>query len=270
MTTNNSNNTSSRNTPKKREILATSLLLSAAATAKDALLHTFSVAAATVLTKKFKNLSSVSYKPFGKFKEVKGSGLHYLNPFCETMTFVDRKENFIDLKQQSIMTKDNVNILIDAVVYYQIEEPYKALFKVQQVFQAIAEISKTTLRDIFGHVTLQEALETKEKMAQLIRELIDKPTEDWGVNVNRVLIQEIIFSKDLQDNLSAAATAKRIAEGKIIQAQADVDSAKLLREASDILNTQAAMQIRYLDAITGLARANNTKIIFMPSDASRK
>ena len=185
------------------------------------------------------------------------------------MSFVDRKENFLDLKQQSIMTKDNVNIIIDAVVYYQIEDPVKTLFQVQNVLQAIGEISKTTLRDIFGHVTLQEALETKEKMALLIRELIDKPTEDWGVNINRVLIQEILFTKDLQDNLSAAATAKRVAEGKIIQAQADVDSAKLLREASDILNTQAAMQIRYLDAISNLAKANNTKIIFMPSDASR-
>ena len=185
------------------------------------------------------------------------------------MIFVDKKESFIDLKKQSLMTKDNVNIKIDAVVYYQIQDPYKAVFMVQNVVLAVSELAKTSLRDIFGHVTLQEALETKEQMASTIKQLIDPPTDDWGVSVNRVLIQEILFSEELQNNLSAAATAKRIAEGKIIQAQADVDSAKLLREASDILNTHAAMQIRYLDAITGLAKANNTKVIFMPSDAAK-
>mmetsp|Transcript_71263 Transcript_71263/g.82905 ORF Transcript_71263/g.82905 Transcript_71263/m.82905 type:complete len:373 (-) Transcript_71263:165-1283(-) len=207
---------------------------------------------------------------FGVFKEVKGPGLHYINPCCQTMAFVDRKENIVDLPKQSIMTKDNVNIIIDAVVYYQIEDPKRALFEIQNVVKAVAEIAKTTLRDIFGQTTLQEALETKEKMAVLIRNLIDKPTEDWGVNINRVLIQEITFSADLRDNLAAAATAKRVAVAKIIQAQADVDSAKLLKEASDILNTQAAMQIRYLDSVAGLAKSNNTKIIFMPSDAARR
>jgi len=183
---------------------------------------------------------------------------------------VDAREKVIDLKKQSIMTKDNVNVTIDAVVYYRIEDAYRALYSVQNVEQAVAEIAKTTLRDVFGHTLLQEALETKEKMARYIRETIEKPTYNWGVTITRVLIQEIIFSKDLQQNLSSAATAKRIAEGKIISAQADVDSAKLMREAAEQLNTRAAMQIRYLDALTTLAKAGNTKVIFMPGETSSK
>jgi regulator of protease activity HflC (stomatin/prohibitin superfamily) len=206
---------------------------------------------------------------FGRFLKTLPPGLHFVNPYAESLTLVDRRERVIDLKKQAVMTKDNVNVTIDAVVYYHIEDAYKALFAVENVELAIAEIAKTTVRDVFGHVLLQEALETKEKMAAHIKEIIEKPTYNWGVTITRVLIQEILFSRDLQQNLSSAATAKRIAEGKIINAQADVDSAKLMREASDILNTPAAMQIRYLDALTSLAKANNTKIIFMPSESSK-
>lgn len=209
-------------------------------------------------------------KEFGKFIKVLPPGLHYLNPVVESLTLVDAREKVIDLKKQSIMTKDNVNVTIDAVVYYKIEDAYRALYSVENVEQAVAEIAKTSLRDVFGHTMLQEALETKERMAKHIREIIEKPTYNWGVTITRVLIQEILFSKDLQQNLSSAATAKRIAEGKIISAQADVDSAKLMREAAEQLNTRAAMQIRYLDALTTLAKAQNTKVIFMPGESGPK
>jgi len=205
-------------------------------------------------------------KEFGKFIKVLPPGLHYLNPVVENLTIVDGRETVIDLKKQSIMTKDNVNVTIDAVIYYRIEDAYRALFSVENVALATAEIAKTALRDVFGHTLLQEALETKEKMARYIKDTIEKPTYNWGVTITRCLIQEIIFSKDLQQNLSSAATAKRIAEGKIISAQADVDSAKLMREAAEQLNTRAAMQIRYLDALTTLAKASNTKVIFMPGE----
>ena len=205
-------------------------------------------------------------KEFGKFTKVLPSGLHFVNPLSEEIIMVDRREMVVDLKQQNIMTKDNVYVRIDAVVYYHIEDSYKALFSVQSYQDAIVEIAKTSLRDVCGHHTLQDTLETKEKMAAHIKELIETPTFNWGITITRVLIQDIIFSPELQQNLSSAATAKRIAESKIISAQADVDSAKLLREASDILNTPAAMQMRYLDSMTSLAKGNNTKIIFMPGN----
>lgn len=208
-------------------------------------------------------------KEFGKYIKTLRPGLHYLNPKVESLTLVDAREKVIDLQKQSIMTKDNVNVTIDGLVYYKIEDAYRALYSVENVELAVAEIAKTTLRDLFGHTLLQEALETKEKMAKFIRQTIEKPTYNWGVTITRVLIQEILFSKELQQNLSAAATAKRIAEGKIISAQADVDSAKLMREASEQLNTKAAMQIRYLDALTTLAKAGNTKVIFMPGETKK-
>jgi len=209
-------------------------------------------------------------KEFGKFTKILPPGLHYLNPIVETLTLVDSREKLIELSKQSIMTKDNVNITIDAVVYYKIKDPYRVLFSVQNMEQAVAEMAKTTLREVFGITLLQEALETKEKIAKEILKSIEKPTAVWGVDITRVLIQEIIFSRELQINLSSGATAKRLAEGKIIHAQADVDAAKLLREASEQLSTKAAMQIRYLDVLSTVAKANNTKVIFLPSDTTMK
>lgn len=203
---------------------------------------------------------------FGKFTKILPPGLHYLNPRTEDYVLVDRRERVLNLKKQSIITKDNVNIVIDAIVYYYVNDAYKATYGVSNMNLAIAEIAKTTLRDVFGHVMLQEAFEAREKMAELIKEVVDKPTHKWGVTVTRVLIQELIIPQDLLRGLSSAATAKREAEAKVILAQADVDSAKLMREASDALNTPAAMQIRYLDAISALGQARNTKVVFMPGE----
>jgi len=205
---------------------------------------------------------------FGKFVKLLPPGLHYVNPMTEKFTSYDLRERVVDLAKQSLLTKDNVSITLDAILYYKVIDVYKASFEVENMQLAIREITRTTLKDVFGHVTLQEAFEQREKISEKIRDILDPITMTWGADVTRVLIQEIILAPDLQRGLSSAATAKRIAEGKIIEAQANVDSAKLMREASDVLNTAAAMQIRYLDAITGLAQAQNTKIVFLPGEGN--
>ncbi len=202
---------------------------------------------------------------FGKYIKLLPPGLHYLNPVTEKIRYFDIRERVIDLSKQSLLTKDNVSVMVDAILYCKVVDVYKAAFDVENMDVAMKEITKTTLKDVFGHVTLQEAFESREKISEQIRDILDPIAETWGADVTRVLIQEIILSQDLATGLSSAATAKRVAEGKIIEAQANVDSAKLMREASDVLNTPAAMQIRYLDAISGLASAPNTKIVFLPN-----
>jgi regulator of protease activity HflC (stomatin/prohibitin superfamily) len=209
-------------------------------------------------------------KEFGKFIKIVRPGLQYVNIMTQELQLVERREQTLDLRKQSLITKDNVTVILDAIIYYKILDPYRSQFEVSNLVMAITEIAKTTLKDVIGNTVLQDAFEKREIISEKIRDIIDQPTEIWGVDVTRVLIQELLLSMDLQLNLSSAATAKRIAEGKIINAQADVDSAKLMREASDILNTPAAMQIRYLDAMTGLAGAPNTKVVFMPSSASKE
>lgn len=205
----------------------------------------------------------------GRFNKVVPPGLQYVNPLTHKLHRIDKRERTVDLRRQALLTRDNVTIIIDAVVYWKIMDPYKSTFLIDNLDEAIREMSKTTLKEVMGNVLLQEAFEKREVLSKKIRDIIDRPTDAWGVHVTRVLVQEILLAKDTQDSLSSAAIAKRTAEGKIIYAQAEVDSAKLMREASDILDYPAAMQIRYLDYITDLASSRNCKVVLMPASSNK-
>src|SRR5271169_3804713 len=177
------------------------------------------------------------------------------------------------------MTKDNVNVHITSVIYYHIVNPYKATFGIGSVRTALIERTQTTLRHVLGARVLQDVIERREEIAQSIEEIIAEVATTWGVKVESILIKDINFSRELQDSLSMAAQSKRIGESKvlipsppqiwanfkIIAARAEVESAKLMRQAADILASKAAMQIRYLEAMQSMAKSANSKVIFMPS-----
>ncbi|KAI8394294.1 uncharacterized protein BYT42DRAFT_554113 [Radiomyces spectabilis] len=205
---------------------------------------------------------------FGKFYKCVDPGLVKINPFTESVIHVDVKMQIADIPQQIIMTKDNVNVQIDSVLYWHIVDPYQAQFGVQDVKKALIERTQTTLRHILGGKVLQDCIENRETIAHEIHAVTARVAAQWGVKIESILIKDIQFTRDLQESLSAAAQAKRIGESKIISAKAEVDSAKLMREAADILNTPSAMQIRYLDTMTNLAKAPQTKVIFLPSESS--
>lgn len=209
---------------------------------------------------------SAAILQLGKFTKVYGPGLSFVNNCTEEMILVDKRERVLDLRKQNCMTKDNIDVIVDAVVYYQVTDTYKSLFEIGNVQYAIAELSRTAMREVFGNITLQEALEDRDTQAERLKVLVDTPSESWGVDVTRVLIQEILFTPDLQASLSTKVTTRRIAESKVIGAQADVQAARLMRNAADLLNTPAAMQVRYLDAISSLSRSSAPKIVFFPSD----
>lgn len=203
---------------------------------------------------------------FGKFKKLYPPGYYYVNACTEDIIFVDKRERVLDIRRQNCQTKDNIDVIVDAVVYFQVVDTKKSLFEIENVHLAVAELARTALRDVFGKVTLQEALTDRDAQAERLQQLIDPPAMTWGVDVTRVLIQEILFTPDLQAALSTKVTAKRNAESKVIGAQADVQAARLMRNAADILSTPAAMQVRYLDALSSLSRSNAPKVVFFPPD----
>ncbi|KAI8361010.1 hypothetical protein B0O80DRAFT_493632 [Mortierella sp. GBAus27b] len=205
---------------------------------------------------------------FGKFYKIVDPGLTKINPVTEKLIRVDIKIQIADIPQQVIMTKDNVNVQIDSVLYWHIINPSQSIFGVSNVEAALIERTQTTLRHILGMRVLQELIENREAIGEEIQEVIDGPARSWGVKVESVLIKDITFSKELQESLSSAAQAKRMAESKVISAQAEVDSAKLMRAAADILNTPAAMQIRYLETMTNMSKGSGSKVIFMPTQNS--
>ena len=163
------------------------------------------------------------------------------------------------------MTKDNVNLQLTSVIYYHITSPHKAAFGIANIRQALIERTQTTLRHVIGARVLQDVIERREEIAQSIREIFEETASGWGAACESILIKDLVFSQDLQESLSMAAQSKRTGEAKVISARAEVESAKLMRQAADILSSAPAMQIRYLEAMQQMAKSANSKVIFMPS-----
>ncbi|KAJ2630232.1 hypothetical protein H4R22_002807 [Coemansia sp. RSA 1290] len=201
---------------------------------------------------------------FGKYYKTVDPGLVNVNMLTERAQFVDTKISISSLPNLSIVTKDNVSVTIEAVLYWVVADPYLATYGVSNVKQALIERTQTTLRAVLGGRELQDLIENRNSIASAITEIIDKPAKEWGVSVESILIKDVSMSKELQDSLSSAATQKRIGESKVIQAKAEVDAAIMMREAAEILNTPAAMQIRTLDSMVMMAKTANTKVMFVP------
>ena len=221
---------------------------------------------------------------FGRFYRAVDPGLVKINPLSEKLIQVDVKIQIVgtslilvahngvqwltvpaEVPQQVCMTKDNVTLHLTSVIYYHITSPHKAAFGISNIRQALVERTQTTLRHVVGARVLQDVIERREEIAQSIGEIIEDVAGGWGVAVESMLIKDIIFSSDLQDSLSMAAQSKRIGESKVIAARAEVEAAKLMRQAADILSSAPAMQIRYLEAMQAMAKSANSKVIFLPA-----
>jgi len=202
---------------------------------------------------------------FGRFSRAVDPGLVKVNPLSERLIQVDVKIQIVEVPRQVCMTKDNVTLNLTSVIYYHIISPHKAAFGISNIRQALVERTQTTLRHVVGARVLQDVIERREEIAQSIGEIIEEVAAGWGVQVESMLIKDIIFSNDLQDSLSMAAQSKRIGESKVIAARAEVESAKLMRQAADILSSAPAMQIRYLEAMQAMAKTANSKVIFLPA-----
>ncbi|KAI1311858.1 stomatin family protein [Xylaria venustula] len=202
---------------------------------------------------------------FGKFYKAVDPGLVKINPLSERLIQIDVKIQVVEVPRQVCMTKDNVTVDLTSVIYYHVTRPHKVAFGIQNVKQALVERTQTTLRHVVGARVLQDVIERREEIAQSISEIIEDVALGWGVQVESMLVKDIVFSQELQGSLSMAAQSKRIGESKIIAAKAEVESAKLMRQAADILSSAPAMQIRYLEAMQAMAKSANSKVIFLPA-----
>ncbi|ORY16039.1 stomatin family protein-like protein [Clohesyomyces aquaticus] len=202
---------------------------------------------------------------FGRFSRAVDPGLVKINPLSENLIQVDVKIQIVEVPKQICMTKDNVSLHLTSVIYYRITSPHRAAFGISNIRQALVERTQTTLRHVIGARVLQDVIERREEIAQSIREIIEETASGWGVEVESMLIKDIIFSTELQESLSMAAQSKRTGEAKVIAARAEVESAKLMRVAADILSSAPAMQIRYLEAMQAMAKSANSKVIFLPA-----
>ncbi|KAN0097584.1 hypothetical protein V8E55_002030 [Tylopilus felleus] len=201
---------------------------------------------------------------FGQFYKSVDPGLVQVNVCTESLRTVDVKIQISPIGRQTVITRDNVNVDIDSVIYYQITNPYRAAFGITDLRQALTERAQTTLRHVVGARAVQSVVTEREAIAFEIAEIVGDVAEKWGVSIEGILIKDIIFSAEISASLSSAAQQKRIGESKVIAARAEVDSARLMRQAADILASPAAMQIRQLEALQQMARSANSKVVFVP------
>ncbi|CAO3597742.1 unnamed protein product [Absidia cylindrospora] len=201
---------------------------------------------------------------FGRFQRLVDPGLVKVNPVTESITKSSIKISISEIGRQEIMTKDNVSIAIESVVFWHIVDPYESHFGVTDVEFALIERARTSLRDVCGSHFLQDLIENRDVVSAEIKKIIDPIAQKWAT-----LVKDITFSKQLMESLALAAMATQLGEAKVITSKAEVEVAELLKQSSEILSTKAAFQLRYLETLVAMSKAGQgPKTLFMPLPSS--
>lgn len=202
----------------------------------------------------------------GKYKAVKGPGLIILVPILDRMVRVSLRIIALDVPSQDIITKDNVSVKVNAVVYFQVIDPNKAIIQVEDFMYATSLVSQTTLRSVLGQSEMDELLSHRETINSKLKVLIDNQTEPWGIQVNNVELKNVDLPQEMIRAMSRQAEAERDKRAKIINSEGEFMSAQKLADAANILGSNAnALQLRYLQVMTEIAvEKTSTLIIPLP------
>ena len=204
----------------------------------------------------------------GKLIGAKGPGLVFLIPLVDRMVRMDLRVITISVAKQEIMTRDNVPVTMDAVVYFRIVEPEAAVVKVENYLQATSLIAQTTMRSVLGQSELDELLARRDKINQVLQEIIDKHTGPWGVKVTAVEVRDVVLPDGMKRAMARQAETERERRAKIIAAEGEFQAAEKLVQAAAMIAVQPiALQLRYLQTIAEIAGdRNTTTIIPLPMD----
>jgi regulator of protease activity HflC (stomatin/prohibitin superfamily) len=192
----------------------------------------------------------------------KGPGIFILIPSIDKMVKVDLRVVTMDVPPQDVITKDNISVQVDAVVYFKVVDPVKAVINVENYFYAVSKISQTTLRSVCGQAEFDELLSQREKINSKLQEIIDQETEQWGIKVITVELKRIDIPEELKRAIARQAEAERERRAKIIQAEAEYQAAQKLTEAAEMLAKQPiALQLRYLETLSTVGQYNSNTIV---------
>jgi regulator of protease activity HflC (stomatin/prohibitin superfamily) len=204
----------------------------------------------------------------GRLIGTRGPGLYLLIPFIERQSLVDQRVVTAAVEKQDAITRDNVPVKVDAVVWYRIVDPANSVVKVINVYSAVTQISLTSLRNIIGRHSLDDVLKEKDKLSDEMRKTIDSVTEPWGVEVQIVEMKDVVIPESMQRALAQEAEALREKRARIIKAEAEMEAAQRLRDASNIImDSPAALELRRMQMITEVGAEQNTMtVVMMPSE----
>jgi regulator of protease activity HflC (stomatin/prohibitin superfamily) len=204
----------------------------------------------------------------GRFQKVKGPGLVLLIPFIQELVRVDLRIQVIEIPTQDVISHDNVSMKVDAVLYFNVVDPERAIIRVQNYLPATNMLAQTTLRAVLGQHELDEMLSERKKLSVDIQSILDAQTETWGIKVSNVEIRTVELTENMVRAIAKQAEAERDRRAKIIHAEAEFQASQTLVNAAKILSSvPAAMQLRYLQTLTEIGAEQNSTIVFpMPID----
>jgi regulator of protease activity HflC (stomatin/prohibitin superfamily) len=205
---------------------------------------------------------------FGRLVGIRNPGFNLILPFIDQLTKVSLRVNTTVLEPQEVITRDNVTVKVDAVVYFQVMDATKAVINVENYKQATIQLALTTLRSVLGQSELDELLSHRDQINRRLREIIDEQTENpWGVRATLVEVKDVLLPEAMQRVMARQAEAEREKRAKIIHAQGERDAARTLAEAADIISVNpATLQLRYLQTLVEISGERNSTIIPLTVD----
>jgi regulator of protease activity HflC (stomatin/prohibitin superfamily) len=200
----------------------------------------------------------------GKLTRAKGPGLIFLVPFgVERMRKMDLRVVALDIHPQDTITKDNVSVTVNAVVYFRVADPAKAVVEVEDYYFATSQLAQTTLRSVIGQSELDELLAERERINEVVRTIIDQGTDPWGIEVTAVEIKDIDLPQEMKRAMAKQAEAERERRGKVIAAKGEFQASRQLAEAAKVISAHpVALQLRYLQTVVEIAAENNSTTLF--------
>ena len=207
----------------------------------------------------------------GRLRPHRGPGIIYVIPFIERMVRVDMRTLTLDVPSQDVITRDNVSVKVNAVLYFRVLDPSKALVEIENYLFATSQLAQTTLRSVCGQAELDELLSEREQINTSLQEIVDTQTDPWGIKVSLVEVKHIDLPQEMQRALARQAEAERERRAKVINAEGEFQAAQRLAEASEIIEQHpVALQLRYLQTLSEVATENNSTTLFpVPIDLLR-
>ena len=208
----------------------------------------------------------------GRFYKVKGPGLIIIIPVLQQMVRVDLRTLVMDVPTQDVISRDNVSVQVNAVIYFRVVDPERAIIQVENYLEATSQLSQTTLRSVLGQHDLDDMLAERDRLNDDIQSILDKQTEAWGVKVANVEIKHVDLNESMVRAIAKQAEAERERRAKVIHAMGEAEAAEKLAEAAKMLATEeSAIQLRYLQTLVEIAGDKSSTIVFpLPVDIMKK
>ncbi|WP_407637826.1 slipin family protein [Legionella adelaidensis] len=201
----------------------------------------------------------------GRFWRVKGPGLIIIIPVLQQMVRVDLRTVVLDVPSQDVISRDNVSVRVNAVLYFRVLDPQNAIIKVENYYEATSQLAQTTLRSVLGRHELDEMLAERERLNTDIQRILEELTFEWGIKVSNVEIKRVDLDESMVRAIAKQAEAERDRRAKVILAEGELQASEKLLQAADVLaKTPQAMQLRYLQTLTSMSGNGNTSTIVFP------